>query len=241
MKTKAAMLTILLAWLSGTLASFAYYNPATGRWLSRDPIGGPGLRMGSSRPRIRSNEDSNPFAFVENRPVTTTDKLGLAGNPPCGVNGPCPVQNPSEYWYQTIWCFCRCQSVSVFFEPGFDKLDFNWYKRGTWDVWGSQIHILWKTTGNPQNCKYFHDELNTETAAFKFLPEYADAGHGAGVVTPVPFAYTDYLGFYINQRDKGTWHYDVYYDVVLRCVGNDGQTVVRRLGPWAYEFPDLQH
>ncbi len=59
----AVALTCVL-WLSAHEAQ-AFYNPSTGRWLSRDPIqedeGGPNL-----------------YGFVGNDPVSRTDDLGLA-------------------------------------------------------------------------------------------------------------------------------------------------------------------
>lgn len=53
-----------------------FYNPNSGKWLSRDPIGEKGGK--------------NLFVFVSNRPQGTTDALGLAGwvyteVPPSGV------------------------------------------------------------------------------------------------------------------------------------------------------------
>ena len=41
---------------------YRYYNPCTGRWLSRDPIGEKG--------------GLNVFAFVRNNPVCSRDILG---------------------------------------------------------------------------------------------------------------------------------------------------------------------
>jgi hypothetical protein len=39
MKMKLKLVTVLLFGLCGTTSCFAHYNPSTGRWLSRDPIG----------------------------------------------------------------------------------------------------------------------------------------------------------------------------------------------------------
>jgi len=41
---------------------YRYYNPSTGRWLSRDPIG--------------ENGGLNIYAFVGNGPLDATDSLG---------------------------------------------------------------------------------------------------------------------------------------------------------------------
>ncbi len=58
--------------LLSTHVGQCYYNPSTGRWLSRDPIEEKGGR--------------NLYAFVGNQPVSRFDKLGLQslGIPTCG-------------------------------------------------------------------------------------------------------------------------------------------------------------
>jgi len=55
----------LLLWMS-SYPVHAFYNPATGRWLSRDPIGEKGGK--------------NLAAFVRNEPVTHVDLFGLYAN-----------------------------------------------------------------------------------------------------------------------------------------------------------------
>lgn len=88
--------------LAAAQIASAYYCPATGRWLSRDPIGEPGfqaLQMAAqtssirptplpssdrwiSRDPVPSREEKNIYAFVENKPVSYIDALGLCQ---CGV------------------------------------------------------------------------------------------------------------------------------------------------------------
>ena len=58
------LLIIVPTVLVATQSALAFYNPSTGRWLSRDPIGERGGR--------------NLFAFVSNQPQAACDKLGLA-------------------------------------------------------------------------------------------------------------------------------------------------------------------
>jgi hypothetical protein len=55
-------LAACLTWLIPSTTQ-AFYNPSTGRWLSRDPIGEKG--------------GPNVYASVNNRPTSSTDALGL--------------------------------------------------------------------------------------------------------------------------------------------------------------------
>lgn len=57
-----AVLAMLLGLLVGQEAA-AFYNPSTGRWLSRDPV--------------QERGGANLYASVENRPVSANDFLGL--------------------------------------------------------------------------------------------------------------------------------------------------------------------
>lgn len=96
--------TFLVAFVSAVFLQFAsvvalaYYNPQTGRWLSRDPVGEPGFQLvrGASRashaynpaptlppgrwfsrdPVVESRQP-NLYGFVANNPVGHWDKLGL--------------------------------------------------------------------------------------------------------------------------------------------------------------------
>src|ERR1700690_1063540 len=57
--TTAAPLLLLIAWLLIPQTAHCFYNPSTGRWLSRDPI-----EEGGSK---------NLYCFAENRPVIAFD------------------------------------------------------------------------------------------------------------------------------------------------------------------------
>jgi RHS repeat-associated protein len=71
-----------------------YYNPSTGRWLSRDPMGEPGFEVVAQRPRktetidvlgfqltVESPNSDDPgpnlYEFVGDNPENNTDSLGL--------------------------------------------------------------------------------------------------------------------------------------------------------------------
>ena len=57
-----------------------YYNPGTGRWLSKDPLTEPGFIL-LARPAVprqkQGRPDSNPYRFLHNDAVNETDFLGL--------------------------------------------------------------------------------------------------------------------------------------------------------------------
>lgn len=76
MNTKKLIL-LTLAWLALAQSGLCFYNPQTGRWLSRDPIEEKGGR--------------NLFAFCGNASPNTTDRLGKQTNiPGQGSSAACP-------------------------------------------------------------------------------------------------------------------------------------------------------
>jgi RHS repeat-associated protein len=82
MKANASSLSPILAsvcLLLIPLSAHCFYNPSTGRWLSRDPIAEKGavasFRIDTKRTRIGIG---NPYQFVRNNPVSTCDVLGLS-------------------------------------------------------------------------------------------------------------------------------------------------------------------
>lgn len=97
-KQKMISAVVLVITLLTAQTAFAYYNPSTGRWLSRDPIGEPGfqaLQMAKgnyqvgpvpvaqqssrwvSRDPIGEKGGLNLYGFVRNQPVSLFDVLGL--------------------------------------------------------------------------------------------------------------------------------------------------------------------
>jgi RHS repeat-associated protein len=61
---------------------YRYYQPQTGRWLSRDPIG--------------ENGGVNLYGFIMNNPVNSVDMLGLVGYYPPGPPNPDPNRGESD-------------------------------------------------------------------------------------------------------------------------------------------------
>jgi RHS repeat-associated protein len=56
---------------------YRYYNPSTGRWLSRDPMREPGFELLRRAKTRRRWVNPNPYAFVYNNSVNDIDLLGL--------------------------------------------------------------------------------------------------------------------------------------------------------------------
>jgi hypothetical protein len=70
------MLPMLLGLLLGQDA-VAFYNPSTGKWLSRDPINELGSKIVSrDRRHFDRNEEKNVHGFVRNNPLMYYDPLG---------------------------------------------------------------------------------------------------------------------------------------------------------------------
>jgi RHS repeat-associated protein len=77
MKPKTTLIRLILTTtipLLFPISAVCFYNPATGRWLSRDPIGEPGARIIG---RLTSSQSGNLYTFVENNAVNYFDELGL--------------------------------------------------------------------------------------------------------------------------------------------------------------------
>lgn len=93
-----------------------YYDPRTGRFISRDPIGEPGATLlrngppsGTFIPRDSGGPgDLNEYRFAANEPIGAVDALGLrvTANPRCRI-----FQDCSDCW-QT------CQQNQHLFGPG---------------------------------------------------------------------------------------------------------------------------
>lgn len=228
-------------------SAFAYYNPSTGRWLSRDPIGEPGFqalqivqgnsqvgpvpvaRQSSrwvSRSPIGENGGKNLYGFVSNSPVSLVDSLGLepTGSGPWGPG------------LGNNWCSCKCKSVEVTYEPGdatmelgsYEPLIFGFIPSG--QRFGSKVHVRWKVDGAPFLCHYYQDERGTTTKATG--PggfELSKAGSDGNEVAQV---YTDYQGMDYTQilpgsLLSGTWTLAVHWNVTFRCVSENGSSVTR--------------
>jgi hypothetical protein len=75
---------LLIAWLLLPQTAHCYYNPSTGRWLSRDPIGDQAFFTAYSkgkpyeeRQRIGREPLKPVYIFARNQPLSNLDPLGL--------------------------------------------------------------------------------------------------------------------------------------------------------------------
>jgi RHS repeat-associated protein len=69
-------LSVLLWTLLAAEDAFAFYNPSTGRWLSRDPAPDMALRN-LDHAQSRSSLENNLYLFVRNVPLSFIDPFGL--------------------------------------------------------------------------------------------------------------------------------------------------------------------
>jgi hypothetical protein len=98
---RALRIAVLLAGLFVGLEAEAFYNPSTGRWISRDPISEAG--------------GMNLYGFVRNTPIQYADKWGMfvSGDQDDACNvarGLCPTCNGQYY---NIFTSCCCKEKIV--------------------------------------------------------------------------------------------------------------------------------
>ena len=63
---------------------YRYYDPSTGRWLSRDPIGELGFKkVNPNTEDFLTGEEENLYSLVRNSPISYFDTLGLFCENPC--------------------------------------------------------------------------------------------------------------------------------------------------------------
>lgn len=77
MRTKTTMLILILLGVMWSREAQAFYNPSTGRWLTRDPIEDPGFALSTADDSVQKDDGANHYQFVANSPVNGIDQLGL--------------------------------------------------------------------------------------------------------------------------------------------------------------------
>lgn len=109
MRTKLTMLTLVLLGVLSSREAQAFYNPSTGRWLSRDPLTDAGVLAQdykstlALKPKARSGKVfANIYCFVLNDSILNSDKLGLDLNivttASSAVTSSCCKCGPSVDW-----------------------------------------------------------------------------------------------------------------------------------------------
>jgi hypothetical protein len=91
-RTIKAAVSVLI-FLSAIGSSRAFYNPNTGRWLSRDPVCEAGFRAlaAEQTTSCRTNVEVTSYCFADNDPISKLDRLGL------------------DIWYQVCYISCACR------------------------------------------------------------------------------------------------------------------------------------
>src|SRR5512141_2559088 len=116
----------LLATVLATQVGQCFYNPQTGRWLSRDPA--------------EEKHGQNLHGFVGNDPVRRIDKLGLEVL--------CYYNESGVWTCRSPLCYCKCKKVTVQYIPGGDSLQTGWYLLGGRPRYGNSLVVQWDVAGD---------------------------------------------------------------------------------------------
>ncbi len=128
----------------GVVSGYRYYNPSSGRWLSRDPINelGGDLQFGFwENNLVDTYGDLNPYLFVGNAPLANIDRFGLAAT--------------GDDKKKT--CACTCKSVKITYTPDLKdgKLQFKVYTANDKTKrYGLVLHVKWQVDGDSKQCHY---------------------------------------------------------------------------------------
>ncbi len=245
MKTTKLLIAIFFALLTAQ-AAFAFYCPATGRWLSRDPNGEPGfelLRASSIAPPvgqvaisaslppgrfavrdpITTKADPNRYEFVRNEPLDLVDREGLS-------------------WWRNLFCPCKCQSVQVTGKPVAPP-GVGYYVPGSqYAQYGNLMTVTWTVSGNPKSCAYGQIETGTIDATPlsgqpsknpNYGGNYPDVTAVPPPLGPIPITYgsgtatyQDYMGIkFFAPSDNGDWDYFFELGIDFVCTSSDGSRI----------------
>ena len=106
MKTKRFVISALAVCLLSILTNnaMAFYNPQTGHWLNRDPLGEPGFEVLKRQSASPLAGGPNRYIFVRNDPIMKWDYLGL-DNPGCDLPDDVRAKLKAS---GTLDCYLRC-------------------------------------------------------------------------------------------------------------------------------------
>ena len=152
MKTKQIlMLTLLLLGVSLAREAQAFYNPSTGRWLSRDPIEEEGhdtlYYADGGHTTINERVDNlNGYAFVRNNPAGFIDRFGLSSScPTCGPNVTSPLAHlisKLDTTWTSIWTSSQRDKACTGLVDFWDKDPVRGGHPAWENAWG--IDRLWR-------------------------------------------------------------------------------------------------
>jgi RHS repeat-associated protein len=122
---------------------YRYYDPSTGRWLSKDPLTEPGFVLLARPPVPRETQgrpDTNPYRFLHNDAINETDFLGLWYNifTHCCCRGQLIPRKPVPSGIR----FCDIKSDYGEYDHGWIEIDG--FSAGFYagdSIWGGTGHV----------------------------------------------------------------------------------------------------
>ncbi len=193
---------------------YRYYNPSTGRWLSRDPIGEEG--------------GINVYAFVVNDPLSFVDPLGddfiaVSDRPVKGTLG--------LFYHYSVQYWISCDDIELNTEYDIEK----WLKThvakkkaGTelladegWKVWRVNGGTKWKLEDTKVSLIYYRDSGTKFAAIYKGTPQQVKQQWAKVIQQANGYKYAEQPGFNGAFKNWPNSKYDVGDDV------NNSNTYIR--------------
>jgi hypothetical protein len=195
-------------------AGQCFYNPSTGRWLKRDPIGEAG--------------GPNLLAFALNRPTLLVDPLGLQFNCPFCL---C-IQNTVSYDPKPP------PGVGWYFPPtgtGNSKVSFGNYIHVTWAVVGIPQLCTYgqKESGHVRTTRPNGAVSEATIQDNPNVSQGVSVTYGAGSAS-----YYDPMGFHFLATDpNGTYRFDADLHIDFYCTDSFGTKVSGQHADFQYNGP----
>lgn len=145
------LVPIFIMLFFATQTASAFYNPNTGRWLSRDPLGDLGFKLVFAG-KSKMVEDKNDYLFIRNDPLRLHDNFGLSVADIANMYSAfvdelkalcaCHLSCPELGWRQNVGAYWGCTRQTENLEEVFDKLKYE-------DMW--DITVSYDTSRFPLN------------------------------------------------------------------------------------------
>jgi RHS repeat-associated protein len=203
---------------------YRYYNPNTGRWLSRDPIGEAG--------------GLNVYAFVVNDPLSFIDPLGddfiaVSDRPVKGTLG--------LFYHYSVQYWISCDNPELNTEYDIEK----WLKKNVakkrestelladegWKVWRLKGGTKWKLEDTKVSLIYYSDSGTKFAAIYKGTPQQVKQQWAKVIQQAKGYKYAEQPGFNGAFKNWPNSRYDVGDDVnnsntyIRDIVKNSGMTM----------------